>query len=248
MDNIYTTGNSYLTTTASSNDYIQILPGNGITIAGTTENSPITFQVNQKKFGVHPELYFKYIKKKFGMLDGMRLSSRLKKLEKAFHESIDGGQEALGEKMMHELLRETRESVLYAKGIRLFIERQDINKHKHNIRDGHISDTLLKNFTRIIPKNVLEKKRKYDGVFDDFVVFHYWNEEANKKIEEKQRMTADEKNKMRDPVLFGIIRETDRLYFIADWEDEFCDLTFEEMVDVIGKDDNEITLSKEPKL
>jgi hypothetical protein len=57
-------------------------------------------------------------------------------------------------------------------------------------------------------------------------------------------MSSEEKQKMKDPILFGYIKETDRLYFIADWEDEYCDLTFDEIVDVIGEN----KLTKYPKL
>jgi hypothetical protein len=57
-------------------------------------------------------------------------------------------------------------------------------------------------------------------------------------------MSSDEKSKMRDPILFGYIKETDRLYFIADWEDEYCDLTFDEIIDVVGEN----KLTKYPKL
>ena len=201
-----------------------------------------------KKPGIHPVLYFKYIKSKFGLLEKMRLDSRLKKLEKAFYEAVDGGQEALGQKLLTELARETRESIMYAKGIRHFIQREDLVKYKNKIRDGHISDTVLKHFTRVIPKAILAKRDKVKDCFDDFVIYHYWDEKAEQNREKKQKITPDEKAKLRDPVLFGIIKETDRLYFVADWEDEFCDLTFDEMVDVLGKDDDELTLTSKPKL
>jgi hypothetical protein len=106
----------------------------------------------------------------------------------------------------------------------------------------------LKDFTRVIPKNVLIKKEKVKDVFDDFVIYHYWNDEAEKNREKKQKISPAEKEKLRDPVLFGIIKETNRLYFIADWEDDFCDLTFSEMIEVIGKDDEEFELSSNPTL
>lgn len=219
------------------------------TISGnwTTNGGAITTTVKQAP-GIHPELFFKYIKKKFGMLEGMRLDGRLKKLERAFSKAVEAGQDSLGKKLMMEVIRESRESVMYAKGIRHFIERSDLVKHKRNIRGGHISDTMLKDFTRVIPQDVVEKKQKVEICFDDFVIYHYWDEKAEENRSKKQKFTPDEKSRMRDPVLFGIIKETDRLYFIADWEDEHCDLTFDEMVDVIGKDDDEVTLTREPKL
>lgn len=204
------------------------------------------------KSGIAPELYFKYIKKKFGMLERMKIDARLKKLEKAFNKAVENGQEALGMKLMSEIARETRESLMYAKGVYYFIEYDDLTRYKRNIRNGHISDTKFAEYTRVIPEKVLEKKKKTENLFDGYVIYHYWNEEAEKKREKKQKMSEDEKNRMRDPVLFGVIRESNRLYFIADWEDEYCDLSFEELVGVIGKeakkDDSEFEITRHPKI
>ena len=65
--------------------------------------------------------------------------------------------------------------------------------------------------------------------------------------QDTKEMNDDERSQMKDPVLFGYIKETRRLYFIADWEDEHCDLTFDEMIEVVGKDDEEFTLSNKPE-
>lgn len=198
--------------------------------------------------GIAPELYFKYIKKKFGTLEAMKLNARLKRLEKAFNKAVENGQIALGEKLMRELTREAKESAMYAKGFKHFIEMEDIRKYKNKIRGGHISDTKFEQFTRVIPDRVLAKKKKTEGLFDGYVIYHYWNEEAAQKAEKNERMTPAEKSAMRDPVLFGVIAESNRLYFIDEWDDEFCDLSFEELIDVVGKDEDEHTLTREPKL
>jgi hypothetical protein len=208
----------------------------------------VEMKLSKVETRIHPELYFKFIKSKFGTLEGMRMKSRLAKLEKAFNKAVENGQEVLGRKFMTEFVRETRESVLYAKGIRHFIEREDLQKYKNKIRDGHISDTLLKEYTRVVPEDVLAKKNKFDGCFDGYVVYHYWEGKVEEKRAKEQKLTPEEKQKMRDPVLFGIIRESDRLYFIADWEDEFCDLKFDEIVDRLGKDDKDFELTSIPKL
>lgn len=198
--------------------------------------------------GIAPELYFKYIKKKFGTLEGMKLNARLKRLERAFNVAVENGQISLGEKLMKELSREARESAMYAKGFKHFIEMEDLHKYKRKIRDGHISDTKFEHFTRVIPDDVLAKKKKAEDLFDGFVIYHYWNSETERKMEAKQKMSPEEKSRMRDPVLFGVIKESDRLYFIAEWDDEFCDLSFEEIIDVIGKDEDEHTIGREPQL
>lgn len=206
------------------------------------DSTPISARIKYKT-GINPILYFKYIKNKFKMLERIKLDARLKRLEKAFQKSMENGQEVLANKFLEEFARETRESVIYAKGIKLFIERDDIMKHKRNIRDGHISDTLFKDYTRIIPDKVLKRKKEVEDIFDDFVIFHYWDEKAK----DIKKMSLNEKNMMKDPVLFGIIKETNRLYFIADWEDEYCDLTFEEIIDKIGEKDEQVTLNRDPK-
>lgn len=195
--------------------------------------------------GIHPVLAFKYIKKKFGTIEKIFIERRLDKLEKAFYNAVDNGQEMLSQKLLSEIAREQRETLLYACNIRTFVERDAINKVKLNIRGGHISDTLLKNYTRVIPRDVLEKKKKVEHLFDDFVIYHYYNNEIEQKLEKKQEMSDEEKSAMRDPILFGTIKETNRLYFIADWEDEFCDLTFDEIVDVVatGKIDKKPNLN-----
>jgi hypothetical protein len=238
-----------ITTTATANPNYYITSDGLVAINGTANwgSQGVSFGVT-KKSGIAPELYFKYVKKKLSFLEKRKLDSRLKKLEKAFDKAVEAGQEVLAEKFLNEVAREARESVIYTKGVKMFIERDDLFKHKRNIRDGHISDTLLKNYTRVIPKSVLEKKKKVESAFDDFVIFHYYNSELEEKREKKQKMSESEKSAMRDPILFGIIKETNRLYFVDDWEDEFCDLTFDEIVDVVGLDEEEITLTREPKL
>jgi hypothetical protein len=198
--------------------------------------------------GISPQLYFSYVKSKFGLLEKSKLERRMKKLEAAFNNAVDNGQEALGQKFLNELSREMNESLALAKGIKYFITREDLRKHKNRIRGGHISDTQFEEFTRVIPKDVLEKKKKVEGIFDGFVIYHYWDESAEAVRAGKQKMTSEEKNKMRDPVLFGYFQGNERLYFVADWEDEFCDLTFDELIDFIGKSEDGVRIPKNPEL
>ncbi|KKM80775.1 hypothetical protein LCGC14_1336510, partial [marine sediment metagenome] len=153
------TTNSSTTSSSSDayirfSDYITVDGSANITVDGL---SGTTIKNNN---GIHPRLYFKYIKSKFGLLEKIRLDNRVKRIEKAFDKATDNGQYALAEKFLENIARETRESMIYAKGIRHFIEREHLNKHKSKIRGGHISDTPLEDFTRVIPKKALVKKKK----------------------------------------------------------------------------------------
>lgn len=222
----------------------------GVMVSGNASystNDYIQFVVDKKKEAIAPQLYFKYVKSKFGVLERFKIDARIKRMEKAFLAAVDNGQEALGQKLLSELAREARETLIYAKGIKHFIEKDVLHKHKNSVKGGHISDTQLKDFTRAIPAEVLKKKKEVEKVFDGFVIYHYWNENAEKVRAGKQKMSAEEKRSMRDPILFGTIRESNRLYFIADWEDEYCDLTFDDLMDVIGSE-AEKTLTNKPTI
>lgn len=87
-------------------------------------------------------------------------------------------------------------------------------------------------FPRIIPNEVVEKieKMKSLGLFSEFyIVFtDYTDEEIISDKAKKQREIN------RDPIVFGTIDGyQDRYYFIADWVDEYCDITFDKMVNTL---------------
>lgn len=194
-------------------------------------------------------LVFSYIKKRkraLGFFEQRTLDRRLKKLEAAFDAAVANGQNRLGEKLLRELARETRESILYARGFRQYVEKEDIWRHKTRIKGGHIADTRLEDYTRVIPKDVAKSVDACRDLFDGFVVLHYHNEAAERQSAKGQRMDPEEKARMRDPIVFGLVREApDRWYFVDDWEDEHCDLTFDEIVTALG---DESLIAKEPKL
>lgn len=180
---------------------------------------------------ISPILYFKYIKSKFNFLQIPIIEKRLKFLEEAFNEAVNNGQTVLAEKFLADFDRCSKETFAFAKGLKYYIELEDLNKFKKSLGEGHISDTEYSNYTRVIPKRVIKEKQKYDGIFDSFVIYHYYNE----KQEDLKEMSSKEKEKMKDPVLFGIIKGSTRRYFIADWEDEYCDLRFEDIIKHLGK-------------
>lgn len=193
---------------------------------------------------ISPIIYFKFLKSKLKTIQNLKLKARIKRLEKAFDKAVENGQDALAKKFLDEVARESRESILWATGYKLFIEEKDIKKHKYNIKGGHISDTHYEDYTRIIPDDVIKKKKDAEKYFDDFIILHYWNEKAK----DVKKMDPDEKAKMKDPILFGKIKETNRWYFIADWEDEKCDLTFDKLIDYLGKKDSEVEIQANPRI
>lgn len=206
-------------------------------------NTGTVIKVNSSN-GISPILYFKYLKKKFSLLESMKLDRQLKNLEKAFNKAVENGQTMLSEKMFNEIVVKVKEAEMMAKGVKFFVHPDDVKKHKHNIMGGHISDTRFEDYTRVIPKDVLNKKKKVEGIFDSFIILHYWNDESERKQNKKEKRDFDEEAKMRDPVLFGRVNESKNWYYIADWEDEFCTLTFDQLVDYMAKEEGDVTIEK----
>lgn len=197
------------------------------------------------KTGYTPQIYFKYVKLKMGVLEKIKFDSRMKKVKKVAEEVMANGQVELSKKMMIPIAIATKESMLYARGFRKFIDKKTLNKYKNKIKNGHISDTKLSKYTRLIPKDVIKKYKKVEEIFDDFIIYHYWSPEAK----DIKSMSPAEKESMKDPILFGIMNENpDKLYFIADWIDEYCDLTFDELIDVIDLEEDEVIISSKPKI
>ena len=47
-------------------------------------------------------------------------------------------------------------------------------------------------------------------------------------------------DKKRDPILFGLIKGSRKLYYICDWIDEYCDLTLSQLIDKIGESEHNL--------
>ena len=196
---------------------------------------------------ISAKLYFSYIKSKFNIIDRIRIDRRMKLLEKAFNKAVDAGQDMLSEKMLNEISRFMRETMLLQKGIKYQISKEEVAKYKRRIKNGHISDTKLEKFTRAIPEKVVKRLNEVRSLFDSFVIYHYWSDAA--QSENVKKMNSTEHANMRDPVLFGQFNEAPNvLYFIADWEDEFCDLTFDEMLEAMGRNHSDVLLNNQVDL
>ena len=73
--------------------------------------------------------------------------------------------------------------------------------------------TYVKNYMKVIPPEVVEKINTVNDmeIFDNFVILHY--DPELKSFAE----TIEETKKRRDPILFGLIKGSKKLYYITDW-------------------------------
>ena len=159
---------------------------------------------------------------------------RVSKYLTALHNATNIGQTALQEELVRGLITNRYESVLYAEGCYYAVTEDLVAKFASQCEKG-LKLSYLKNFARPIPQEVIDKVAKMNEleVFDNYVVLYY---DPEGKV---YKETAYEEAKRRDPIIFGVIAGSKKLYYVADWIDEYCDLTLDAFVDALGieKDD-----------
>lgn len=162
----------------------------------------------------------------------------LRERDAAFQELVDrataAGQTSLIKQL--EMEREIRkfESALFAKGMKRYISETQMLKFVQGCERGLCLD-WIQHFTRVIPKDVVDAKVKCDeaGLFDNYVVLHFDPDEKATTQADRDAAAA----KRKDPILFGVMRGSRKLYFVGDWKDEMCDLTLQQVVDKLGADE-----------
>ena len=154
---------------------------------------------------------------------------RVSKYLTALHNATNIGQTALQEELIRGLITNRYESVLYAEGCYYAVTEEQVAKFASRCEKG-LKLSYLKNFSRPIPQEVIDKIARMNEleVFDNYVILYYDPEGTVYKE------TAREEAKRRDPIIFGVIAGSKKLYYVADWIDEYCDLTLDAFVDSIG--------------
>lgn len=155
--------------------------------------------------------------------------SRARGYEQAMKNALDNGQTALYERLKAGLEAARGETYLRELGHDKYITEENLVTFIRKAKRGLRLD-WLKNFTRVVPEDIVEVKRKCDEheIFDAYVVLHYDPEDKG------HALTKAEEEARKDPILFGLIQGRRRLYYIGDWEDAYCNLTLDEVAQAIG--------------
>lgn len=170
-------------------------------------------------------LFFKYAKKKMSKLRAEQLNNRLEKLRGLRINCAETGQQALLEELEREFVLTAKEQVLLSSNFDKILTRSDIDKYIKRTSDVYLKN--LEQFPRAIPSGVraaLRRARELK-VFDGFMVLY--TDYTGKPV---AKSSAD-RIREKDPILFGVVKlNPDKLYFIADWVDEHCDLTLDKIL------------------
>lgn len=141
-------------------------------------------------------------------------------------------QKAQEEKLITNLVIHIYESILSVNGFNKYITKDDL----YNLQSKCsivLDIDYIKNFVRVIPDEVAYKKSKADEllVFDNYCVLYF--DPSGKSYSETEEEKIERIKK--DPILFGVISGSDKLYYIDSWIDEYCDLTLNQVIDKLGK-------------
>ena len=129
------------------------------------------------------------------------------------------------------------ELILSSSKFNKFLTEEDLVKF-YNVASVHekyktgLNLTYVKNFIKVIPEDITNLKKEADElkVFDNYVILHY--DYTGKTISD----TKAEAIKRKDPILFGVIKNSKNLYYIGDWIDDYCDLTLDDIIKKLGKE------------
>ena len=180
--------------------------------------------------------FFESVKANVGKLDKKKIEDVLGKFDATLENAKYNNQTALVETLNDYAKTLKYELILSVSKFDKYLTEEDIvNFHaKASVHEKYKTGlclTYVKNFVKVIPLEITELKRKADElkVFDNYVILHY--DPSGKAVKD----TKKEKEKKKDPILFGVIKGSKRLYYVGDWIDDYCDLTLDVIIKKIGK-------------
>ena len=177
-----------------------------------------------------PYQYFQFVKSKVNEMNDENLNKLYSISSELLEKYKKTGQVKAAKKLAFHIKSILKEKEIIDLGITKFVYR-DIENYIDNIAKDVVKIIELKNYPREIPDELVETIEKTKDIFDEmYVLFTDYTGEVEKKVE-----------KERDPILFGsfIDRTVDemsqRMYYLGDWIDEYCDLTLDKLVSQTNK-------------
>lgn len=151
-------------------------------------------------------------------------------LKKLIDKTLANGQVALAKRLENEHKNILNEVLLLKNGYNHYLTESDVielfKKADRGIRIDFWND-----YPDLVPEDVINEKKKADSLclFDNWCVMHYDPDGSTLK-----QMKTEEWR--RDPILFGMMLGSDRLYFVKDWTTAKDDLTIDKVCKTLNID------------
>lgn len=183
---------------------------------------------------MNPQEYFNYVKEKKSTITDEKLQKVYDNCLELLNKYKITGQRKGMKKLLFHLDRIEKEREIVKIGINTFVYRDDIEYYIDSVSKNIVKIIDIESYEREIPDEVVEVIAKVKDKFDQmYIVFTDYTGKVERQVEEERRK--------KDPILFGVFEDVesrsviDRFYYVADWEDEYCDLTLDKMVNETEK-------------
>lgn len=181
-----------------------------------------------------PQQYFDAIKERKHQITDEGLTKVYDNCIELLNKYKVTGQKKGMQKLLFHLECIEKEREIVKMGINTFVYRDDIDYYIDNVSKNIVKVIELENYEREIPDEIVDVIAAVKDKFDHlYVVFTDYTGKVERQVEKERRE--------KDPILFGSFQsgETstliDRFYYLGDWEDEYCDLTLDKMVNETEK-------------
>lgn len=178
---------------------------------------------------MNPQEYFNYVKERKSTITDEELQKVYDNCLELLNKYRITGQKKGMRKLLFLLECIEKEREIVKMGINTFVYRDDVEFYIDNVAKNTVKIIDLASYEREIPDDVVDVIAQVKDKFDQlYIVFTDYTGKVEKQVEKGRRQ--------KDPILFGVFEDpksfsvVDRFYYIADWEDEYCDLTLEKMV------------------
>lgn len=182
------------------------------------------------------------VEKVFGQVKTAMLSPTNEELIKArkIVDTVEKNLRASGQYEIAERLDGNRsvleaEVALVSAGSLKYISEEQIIQFMLKSERG-VRIEFLRYYPNIMPQDVAKTKIVFDGllVFDNYCVLYF--DPGTAKFSLVKELEDDAvRAKRRDPILFGMIHGSRKLYYVADWVTQDDDITLEKLETVLGE-------------
>lgn len=232
----FSTANNFSTAVSSTSSFTTPAGSSGSIVLKKTSSD------ESEAKGVSAKFIFKFVKSKLTELEKTKLEVRLKNLSSMLVYAKDVQQWAVYEDCAKKILELVREQEANLFGIKQVINKKDVEKFIPRAKGKIIKFKELSEFPRIIPTEVRKKLKKLQdkNIFDNYYILYTDQSTPEEEVKSNKVRVLE-----KDPILFGTFNNIqDKLYFIADWEDEYCSLSLNELVESLQELDKDYAVDE----
>ncbi len=189
--------------------------------------------MNEQKKELTPSEYFEIVKGRKQTVTDDDLSRIYDNCLELLNKYKITGQRSAMRKLLFHLESIEAEREIVKMGINTFIYRDDVEEYIDDIAKDTVKIIELERYEREIPDEIVAIIEQVKDKFDQlYVIFTDYTGKVERQVEKERRQ--------KDPILFGTFQNEktktviDRFYFLGDWEDEYCDLTLDKMINEVS--------------